>query len=77
MSKKYTNYNNLQNEGGDGYNPYDANTQVDNEPLWIKLDDQRHRLMRIMEATSTSGLRYAQLVGEVAALEAQIKTLNA
>lgn len=70
----WTAYNNLHNEGGEGYNPHDQYiTTGGGEPEWSKLDDRKYRLMRIMEGTSTSDPRYAELEKEVETLTAAIK----
>lgn len=74
----WTAYNNLNNEGGEGYNPHDQYINDDDgEPLWSILDGKRARLMRIMEGTSTSDPRYTEMVVEVATLEAAIKIASA
>lgn len=66
-------YNNLQNEGGEGYNPHDKYISNDEEPEWSRLDDQRSRLIRRLEITSTSDARYAEIEAEIATLEAAVK----
>lgn len=74
----WTAYNNLQNEGGEGYNPHDKYiTTGDGEPEWSKLDDRKYRLLRIMEGTSTSDPRYAEMEKEVETLTAAIKIAQA
>lgn len=69
----WTAYNNLQNEGGEGYNPHDKYITTGGEPEWSKLDDRKYRLLRIMEGTSTSDPRYAEMEKEVETLTAAIK----
>lgn len=74
----WTAYNNLHNEGGEGYNPHDQYiTTGGGEPEWSKLDDRKYRLMRIMEGTSTSDPRYAEMEKEVETLTAAIKIAQA
>lgn len=74
----WTAYNNLHNEGGEGYNPHDQYiTTGGGEPEWSKLDDRKYRLMRIMEGTSTSDPRYAEMGKEVETLTAAIKIAQA
>ncbi len=74
----WTAYNNLFNEGGEGYNPHDQYiTTGSGEPEWSKLDDRKYRLLRIMEGTSTSDPRYAEMEAEVETLTAAIKIAQA
>ncbi len=74
----WTAYNNLGNEGGEGYNPHDQYiTTGGGEPEWSKLDDRKYRLLRIMEGTSTSDPRYAEMEAEVETLTAAIKIAQA
>lgn len=74
----WTAYNNLFNEGGEGYNPHDQYiTTGSGEPEWSKLDDRKYRLLRIMEGTSTSDPRYAEMEKEVETLTAAIKIAQA
>ncbi|TXH50487.1 MAG: hypothetical protein E6Q97_20320 [Desulfurellales bacterium] len=74
----WTAYNNLFNEGGEGYNPHDQYiTTGGGEPEWSKLDDRKYRLLRIMEGTSTSDPRYAEMEKEVETLTAAIKIAQA
>lgn len=74
----WTAYNNLHNEGGEGYNPHEKYiTTGGGEPLWSKMDDRKYRLLRIMEGTSTSDPRYAEMEAEVETLTAAIKIAQA
>jgi len=75
----FTAYNNLQNEGGEGYNPHPQYLQDSNdgEPEWSKLDDKKYHIMRCMEGTSTSDPRYAEMEKEVATLTAAIAIAKA
>jgi len=74
----WTAYNNLFNEGGEGYNPHDQYiTTGAGEPEWSKLDDRKYRLMWKMEGTSTSDPRYAEMEKEVETLTAAIKIAQA
>lgn len=74
----WTAYNNLFNEDGEGYNPHDQYiTTGGGEPEWSKLDDRKYRLLRIMEGTSTSDPRYAEMEKEVETLTAAIKIAQA
>lgn len=79
LNPLWTAYNNLNNEGGEGYNPHEQyiNHDDDGEPLWSILDGKRARLMRVMNGTSTSDPRYAELEAEVATLAAAIKIASA
>ena len=69
---KYTRYNNLHNEGGEGYNPY-KKREESKEPRWSILDSKRDRLVRIMNGTSMQDSRYPELEKELAVVEAEIK----
>lgn len=74
----WTAYNKLHNEGGEGYNPHEKYiTTGGGEPLWSKMDDRKYRLLRIMEGTSTSDPRYAEMEAEVETLTAAIKIAQA
>lgn len=69
----WTAYNNLHNEGEEGYNPHDQYISTGSgEPEWSKLDDKKYCLMRRMEGTSTSDPRYAEMENEVEILTAAI-----
>lgn len=70
----WTAYNNLHNEGGEGYNPHEKFIGADSgEPLWSRLMDRRDRVERIIVGTSTSDPRYKELDAELATLNAAIK----
>lgn len=71
----WTAYNNLYNEGGEGYNPHDqyACDDADGEPLWSRLDGEKYRLLRVMQGTSTADPRYAELERELQTVEAALK----
>ena len=73
ISPLWTAYNNLHNEGGEGYNPHPKHIDNGGEPQWSALDDKRARLMRIMEGTSTDDQKYAVMEDEVAALTVAIE----
>jgi hypothetical protein len=74
----WTAYNNLQNEGGEGYNPHDKYiTTGGGEPEWSKLDDRKYRLIRIMAGTSIYDPRYEEMEKEVETLTAAIKIAQA
>lgn len=67
-------YNNLQNEGGEGYNPHQKYlSSGSGEPEWSKLDDKIYRTLRIMNATSDASPRYKELQAELDALQAAYK----
>ena len=69
----WTAYNQVHNEGGEGYNPHPKQLDGgDGEPVWSKLDDKLYRTMRIMEGTSSSDPRYAELESQVVDLKAAI-----
>lgn len=66
-------YNNLHNEGGEGYNPHEQYITESGEPTWSKLMDRQHKVERIMDVTSIDDPRYAELAAELATLKAAIK----
>jgi len=71
--KNWVRYNNTQNEGGEGYNPYNRRiqvSQVSTEPEWSKLSSKIDRLQAIMAGISTSDDRYAVKAAELAELRA-------
>ena len=72
----YTRYNNLHNEGEEGYNPYDRRAAESAEPRWSVLSGQRSRILRIMEGISISDPRYAEYEAQLAKIEAEIKIEN-
>ena len=55
------------NEGGEGYNPYTA--PKGGEPAWSKVMDMYHRTCKIMDATSTSDPEYSKLAARAAELK--------
>lgn len=78
VNHEWTAYNNLFNEGGEGYNPHEKYlTTGGGEPVWSKLDTRMHRLMRIMEGTSVYDRRYEEMEKEVAVLKDAIKIARA
>jgi hypothetical protein len=71
MRRKKMRWNDLQNEGGEGYRP---TTKKDNNiPRWVVLSGQRDRLLKIMESVSTADSRYAQYEIDLATVEAEIE----
>lgn len=67
-------YNNLHNEGGEGYNPHDQYIDTGSgEPEWSKLDDRRWRLINRLNATSTDDPSYTQMEAEIETLSEAIK----
>jgi len=66
-------YNNLNNEGGEGYNPHAQYVDGGGEPLSSILDDKQYRLKRIKNGTTDGSERYEQLVKEIAELDAAIE----
>ena len=73
INPMWTAYNNLHNEGGDGYNPHPQYVGTTDEPQWSILEDRKYRAMRIANATSTDDPRWEQLQAEIATLDAAIK----
>ncbi len=56
---KQRQYNDLMNEGGDGYNPY-----IENETPPATAQEKMDRLLTIMAGTSTEDQRYTELKTE-------------
>lgn len=54
-------------------NPHQMYLESGSEPEWSKLVDRRDRVERIMDGTSSASPRYAELVAELAVLNAAIK----
>ena len=63
-------YNNLMNEGGEGYNPHSKE-----EARPMDRAERMDRLMRIMAGTSTHDPRYAELRAEYNALYEEVWSL--
>jgi hypothetical protein len=67
-------YNDLMNEGGEGYNPHEKFVESGaGEPLWSKLEGKAARISRIMEGTSIDDPRYSELDAEYKVLKAAQK----
>ncbi len=66
----WTAYNNLHNEGGEGYNPHPKHVGSTGEPEWSKLSDKLYRLQRIQNGTSDADPRWAELEAEIKVVEA-------
>ena len=64
-------WNDLQNEGGEGYRPIVKKTVE--IPKWAMLSGKRDRLLKIMESVSVEDSRYAQYKMDLAMVEAEIK----
>lgn len=73
INPKWVSYNNLHNEGGEGYNPHAKYIGESSEPAWSKMMDRMHQLERIMDGTSVSDPQYADMASEVDKLRAAIK----
>jgi hypothetical protein len=64
-------YNDLHNEGGEGYNPHDKYIETGaGEPLWSQLSDKIYRLQNVANATSIDDPRWKQLNAEIKVLKA-------
>ena len=73
INPMWTAYNNLYNEGGEGYNPHSQHIDQTPEPVWSQLMDRQHKVERIMDATSIDDPRYAELATELVTLKVAIK----
>ena len=77
INPQWTVYNNIHNEGGEGYNPHPKHISTGGgEPLWSKLQDRADRLQRIQNGTSPSDSRYAELEAERAEVLAALDIAN-
>ena len=64
-------FDNLYNEGGEGYNPHrpkDADI-----PRWVVLFGKKDRILRFREGTSLHDSRYAELQLELMNIEKEIE----
>lgn len=67
----WTAYNNLQNDGGEGYNPHSKFIETGKgEPLWSKLDTKANKLQDMANATSDSDPRWQEMMDEAKILRA-------
>lgn len=73
-------YDDLFNEGGEGFNPYRAaRTQHDGEPLWSKVESRMSKIQRLLNGIGDAEFdapRKAQLESELATLKALYATLD-
>lgn len=74
INPEFTSYNNINNEGKEGFNPHDKYlASVTSEPLSSILETKQYRLKRIMNGTATESARYEELRKEIAELDAAIE----
>lgn len=67
----WTAYNNIHNEGGEGFNPHPKEIQTGKgEPLWCKLDGQAYKLLGILNGMSDEDSRYPAKRAEYEVLKA-------
>jgi len=66
------NYNNLYNEGGEGYIPSKYQPKEEQEPRIWQLRGKRDSILHRMESVSTSDKRYDEYTAQLAEIEAQI-----
>jgi len=72
-------YDNLNNEGADGYNPIRQNRlarETAETRANVTDEDRRYRLLTIMAATSTNDPMYVELNDQLAVVEARIKATH-
>ncbi|MEN6487343.1 MAG: hypothetical protein ABFD66_00430 [Smithella sp.] len=66
-------YDDLYNEGAEGFNPYRASDNDDSEPLWSKIESRIAKIQRLLNGLSDNAFdqpRAAQLKAEQEELEA-------
>ena len=69
----WTAYNNIHNEGGEGYNPHDQHIETGKgEPLWSKLDERAYRIQNAMNALSESDPIFADFTAELVEVKAAL-----
>lgn len=67
-------YNDLINEGGDGYNPHEQFiSSGKGEPLWSQLSDKIYRMQNVANATSDMDPRWKEMMQEIEVLKAAQK----
>lgn len=64
INSQWVAYNNIYNEGGEGYNPHPQYIEGKGEPEWSILDSKAAKIRRIMNCTSDSDPRFAELQAE-------------
>ena len=70
----WTAYNDLHNEGAEGYNPHEKHVETGKgEPLWSKLDSKANKLQDMANMTSDSDPRWQQMMDEVKIFRAAAK----
>jgi hypothetical protein len=70
----WTAYNNLHNEGGEGYNPHEEHVSTGyGEPLWSKLETEAYRLQNLINGTSDTNPGWKQLNDQLATIRAAAK----
>lgn len=70
----WTAYNDLHNEGGEGFNPHPKMiTKGGGEPLWSKLDDKKYRLENLLITTSDADPRYEEIKEEIKVIAAALE----
>ena len=68
-----TQYNNLMNEGGEGYIPSYLEKKETEEPrIWV-LRDKRDRIIDMQVSISTDDSRYAELEAQLLQIKAEIE----
>lgn len=73
VNPEWVRYNDLYNEGGEGYNPHPKYIEsTAPEPLWSILSDKIARLTRVLNGTSESDPLFAKWSAERSALQAQL-----
>lgn len=69
----WTAYNNIHNEGGEGFNPHPKTVGGSGEPEWSKLDDKKYRLENLLNATSDAEPRYEEIKDEIVLVAAALE----
>lgn len=70
-------YDDLYNEGGEGFNPYRKNN--DSEPMWSKVEGRIAKIQRLLNGIGDDpfdAARKSSLIAEKATLDALYETIN-
>ena len=70
LNPQWIEYNRINNEGGEGYNPHPKYLTGSGEPMWSILRGRADKALRILNGTSESDFFFAKRQSEYAAAKA-------
>jgi len=75
INPQWTAYNNINNEGGEGFNPHSQYMSHDDseEPLWSILEEKQYRLQCKANGMSMDNPKYMALLQEIKELNSAIE----